>query len=302
MRTTARLGIVTLMALLALTIGVSVSPGETVATYELTFTKLWWPDSHPTDYPTNAHFSGLAGATHTSDVSFWNPGEFATLGIKDIAERGNKTAFSTEVNSALAAGTADSYLSYFGISGSRVSRTETFQIRESFPLATIVSMVAPSPDWFVGISSFDTRTGGEWVSSAHFDLPVWDAGTDDGITFEAPNLPAPVRQPIHLLDTFPFEGTGPVATFDLRLVEVAELVVLPGDFDLDGDVDGRDFLLWQRGGSPNAFSATDLAAWQNNHGSPPPLAASLTVPEPNTAILLLVGMMVVKSCHRCRSA
>ncbi|MDZ4657430.1 MAG: glycoside hydrolase family 16 protein [Bythopirellula sp.] len=77
--------------------------------------------------------------------------------------------------------------------------------------------------------------------------------------------------------------------------------ITDGDFDFDGDVDGRDFLLWQRGGSPNPFSATDLAAWQNNHGSPPPLAASLTVPEPNTAILLLVGMMVVRSCHRCRS-
>jgi len=25
----------------------------------------------------------------------------------------------------------------------------------------------------------------------------------------------------------------------------------PGDFDEDGDVDGGDFLLWQRGGSPS---------------------------------------------------
>ena len=25
---------------------------------------------------------------------------------------------------------------------------------------------------------------------------------------------------------------------------------LPGDFDFDGDVDGRDFLMWQRGESP----------------------------------------------------
>jgi hypothetical protein len=41
---------------------------------------------------------------------------------------------------------------------------------------------------------------------------------------------------------------------------------LLGDFDRDGDVDGRDFLVWQRGGSPTPFSASDLAHWQANYG------------------------------------
>jgi hypothetical protein len=40
-----------------------------------------------------------------------------------------------------------------------------------------------------------------------------------------------------------------------------------GNFDGDGDVDGRDFLIWQRGGSPTAGSAADLAAWQSNYGT-----------------------------------
>jgi hypothetical protein len=42
--------------------------------------------------------------------------------------------------------------------------------------------------------------------------------------------------------------------------------LLLGDFDHDGDVDGRDFLVWQRGGSPTPFSASDLANWQSNYG------------------------------------
>lgn len=42
---------------------------------------------------------------------------------------------------------------------------------------------------------------------------------------------------------------------------------LPGDFDNDGDVDGRDFLTWQRGGSPAPLSSADLASWQNNYGA-----------------------------------
>jgi hypothetical protein len=37
---------------------------------------------------------------------------------------------------------------------------------------------------------------------------------------------------------------------------------IPGDLDVDGDVDGNDFLVWQRGGSPNGGNAADLVAWR----------------------------------------
>lgn len=69
----------------------------------------------------------------------------------------------------------------------------------------------------------------------------------------------------------------------------------PGDFDTDGDVDGRDFLLWQRGDSPNGVSGVsvsgdDLADWQANY--PSALVANVSaVPEP--ASLLLVGLAMV---------
>jgi hypothetical protein len=64
----------------------------------------------------------------------------------------------------------------------------------------------------------------------------------------------------------------------------------PGDFDSDGDVDGRDFLVWQRGGSPAPLSSTDLAAWQNNYGTGG-LAAVAAIPEPATwSLLLAIGL------------
>jgi autotransporter-associated beta strand protein len=65
----------------------------------------------------------------------------------------------------------------------------------------------------------------------------------------------------------------------------------PGDFDGDGDVDGRDFLAWQRGQSPNPLSAGDLAVWQANYGQAGPLTASSTaVPEPGATVLILLGI------------
>ena len=73
----------------------------------------------------------------------------------------------------------------------------------------------------------------------------------------------------------------------------------PGDFDLDGDVDGRDFLIWQRGGSPNSLSASDLADWQAYYGTgplvsalrlPPAAEAASPVPEPSVWSLLAVAL------------
>jgi hypothetical protein len=82
------------------------------------------------------------------------------------------------------------------------------------------------------------------------------------------------------------------------------------DFDNDLDVDGRDYLIWQRGyltGTTNAqgnanFGGTpalgqdmvvnqiDLAAWQFKYGGPVPIvAASTAVPEPSALFMFVIG-------------
>ena len=60
-----------------------------------------------------------------------------------------------------------------------------------------------------------------------------------------------------------------------------------GNFDGDGDVDGRDFLAWQRGESPNPLSSGDLADWQANYGIESP-ATAILVPEPANAAMSLI--------------
>ncbi len=79
-----------------------------------------------------------------------------------------------------------------------------------------------------------------------------------------------------------------------------ELPELPGDFDLDGDRDGFDFLKWQRGKSPNPLSASDLADWETNYGMVATLSAtSAAVPEPNSlALLCLGGLLSLRSFRR----
>lgn len=76
---------------------------------------------------------------------------------------------------------------------------------------------------------------------------------------------------------------------------------LLADFDIDGDVDGADFLTWQRGESPNPLSQSDLADWEANYGTVAPLTAtSTTVPEPATGLMLTLGMVVMIA--GCRTA
>ncbi len=55
----------------------------------------------------------------------------------------------------------------------------------------------------------------------------------------------------------------------------------PGDFDADGDLDGRDFLAWQR--NP---SVGNLADWQANYGTGP-ISNSVAVPE---SVSILSGL------------
>ncbi|MBL9164439.1 MAG: PEP-CTERM sorting domain-containing protein [Planctomycetaceae bacterium] len=77
----------------------------------------------------------------------------------------------------------------------------------------------------------------------------------------------------------------------------ATIPALPGDFNIDGDVDGGDFLLWQQGESPGGADALDLTKWQAHFGASFLASASSTaVPEPST--LALLAFMAVGSRRR----
>ncbi len=78
---------------------------------------------------------------------------------------------------------------------------------------------------------------------------------------------------------------------NIRFSQTQGTVGTPGDFDGDDDVDGRDFLVWQRGGSPAPLSTGDLATWQGAYGAP--LVAAVSVPEPTSGILLLASLALV---------
>ncbi|MGI9427213.1 MAG: hypothetical protein ACR2NM_01050, partial [Bythopirellula sp.] len=75
---------------------------------------------------------------------------------------------------------------------------------------------------------------------------------------------------------------------------------LDGDFGLDGDVDGLDFLAWQRGESNNPGSQAELSDWQTNYGGAALSGVNpVFVPEPATGgLLVLVSLAVTSSLRK----
>ncbi len=202
-------GDVNFLDFVAFAIAFSAPPKETV-TYEVTFEGKWSEETHPDDFPSFRHyFSELVGATHDSSVVFWKPGEFATPGIKDMAEIGLTGTFEDEVKPAIEAGRAEFILLGGNIKVSPGSVSLTFEMSESHPLATLVTMIAPSPDWFVGVSGLSLSPEGTWLDTVVVDLHAYDAGTDSGLSFESDDVVTEPPQPIARMQSRPFHSDSP---------------------------------------------------------------------------------------------
>ncbi|MEO7193073.1 MAG: spondin domain-containing protein [Vicinamibacterales bacterium] len=180
------------------------------ARYTVVFDSTWSAGSHPVDFPASAHYSGLIGGTHASAVDFWREGGLATEGIRRMAERGSKQPLDDEVNRAIGAGTAQYLLSGPALGTSPARTSMGFETSQAFPLVTLVTMVAPSPDWFVGVSGLPLFQNGLWVEEVRVAVYGFDAGTDSGATYSAPDLETTPRKPIARL-TYPLESGGVVA-------------------------------------------------------------------------------------------
>lgn len=186
---------------------------EQTARYRVTFEAIWSSATHPQSFPGGAHWSGLVGGTHSAAATFWEVGELASNGIKSMAEFGGKSALLSEVSAAIQAGTAERQLSGAGIgSGSGTSVLE-FTVSRDFPLVTLTSMIAPSPDWFIGVGGESLLVDGKWVEEKVVQLSLYDAGTDAGASYASPNQAESPFVPIRRIEGFPALVDNQLTTF-----------------------------------------------------------------------------------------
>jgi len=198
-------------ALTALVIGtgaVQAQPSDT-ARYLVTFDSEWTSTNHPVSFPPGAHFSPLVGVSHNASASFWEFGEIASPGIELMAETGGDSTLLGEYQAQMALGNARETF------GGRApitpgETTAIFKASVDHPLVTLVTMIAPSPDWFVGVSGLPLMEGGDWADEIVVDLAPLDSGTDSGTTYLSPNQDTNPPEPIFEITGFPFLNGGQV--------------------------------------------------------------------------------------------
>ena len=158
---------------------------QSSATYRVTFQGNWTTASTPGGVVAGAHFTTLIGAIHNDMVTFWESGGTATPGVENVAELGSTGTFKSEIN---ANSNAISVIEKSVSGGGTSSATFEITPTSEHPLVTLLSMIGPSPDWFVGVSGLSLLdTQGEWESLLEVDLFPYDAGTEEGTEFSLNN-------------------------------------------------------------------------------------------------------------------
>jgi hypothetical protein len=83
--------------------------------------------------------------------------------------------------------------------GTAKDSISNIEVNSEYPLVSFITMIAPSPDWFLGVRDLnlcDTTTG-NWQDREVRDLFPYDAGTDSGLKFASSNKNTDPRENIH---------------------------------------------------------------------------------------------------------
>lgn len=128
--------------------------------------------------------------------------------------------------------------------------------------------------WHYAVGVGDPFDSGSWTSSA-IGLSSRELvdGSWDAWTFETPPSLMPTSFPAN-----PIAAVAPTTS----------------DYDADGDVDGNDFLHWQHDFSAGA-TASELLQWQQTYGTPAPLGAARSVPEPSSLVIISTSLILLEA-------
>ena len=162
-----------------------IPAASNTARYELTFNATWSAGSHPENFDTNAHFSPFITQIHNNspEAAIFQPGALASAGMEQMAETGETTLLESEIELIISAGNSAQFIKGKRIDSPGVN-TGTFDISQDFSHILFVSMIAPSPDWFVA-AEVNLFVDDQWIKEVELPLVSYDSGTDNGTTLTA---------------------------------------------------------------------------------------------------------------------
>ncbi|HEV8240123.1 MAG TPA: spondin domain-containing protein [Thermoanaerobaculia bacterium] len=185
------------------------------ATYKVVFTPLWTKAAFPIEYPDTSlihrpHFSGLIGTGHNASYHLFAIGQPPTPGLERLSEEGKHSPLDDEIKAAVAAGNALALSESDPLKDFSQTATTQVNVDGAHPMVSLVAMIAPSPDWFAGVSDVDLMENGNWVATKTVDVQPYDSGGDNGTTYLADDDDANPKQPTKLNDSRHFAKNGAV--------------------------------------------------------------------------------------------
>lgn len=163
-------------------------PAEDSATYSVTLTFNWNKTDFPTDYPSGPHFSPLVGWVHQDNNDFFDEGKTATVGIKNMAELGATSKLIAELDAEINNGKGLKSYVGSGLNNGVGTISINVEVSTKFPSVSFVTMLAPSPDWFIACLDVNLLNANhDFIEEKTVIGQAYDAGTDSGATFTSSN-------------------------------------------------------------------------------------------------------------------
>lgn len=143
--------------------------------------------------------SRLVGVSHNGRYVLFRDGHTASSGLELLAENGRSTVLKAEFEEAQRRNRIGAVIEKPGLASLPGRFVSRFTTTEEHPFLSLVTMIAPSPDWFTGVADLSLKESDRWIDQVELPLWAWDAGTDSGATYEAPNADSQPRQSVRLL-------------------------------------------------------------------------------------------------------
>ena len=159
-------------------------PPAMIARYRVSFIVTWGSATHPGTLPPGSHVSPAVVAAHAEPGDLFAVGAVASVGVESMAEVGATSTLVAELRADPSVGTVTTGRR---IDGPGIDEFDV-DVTQQHGLVSLVSMLAPSPDWFVGVGDVQLLGVGGWVDRLELPLGAYDAGTDSGSGFTSPNV------------------------------------------------------------------------------------------------------------------
>lgn len=157
-----------------------LAPIADTAKYKIIIEGTWKYPDHT--IPPTEHFTTFVGCTHNESTNIFKINSLASISVERVAEDGNSTPLKTGIRNYISTNKATDSIS-IEPAGITTKDSAVITVTKNNSYVSFISMIAPSPDWFVGIDSYNLIQNNNWVETVVIDGYGYDAGTESGDAF-----------------------------------------------------------------------------------------------------------------------